>query len=60
MTSPEQGAQHECSNTLLAPLGGVNWGRCTAVVTGCGFIDVISYYLLFFSIDFNKAASTTT
>lgn len=34
MTSPEQGAQHECNSTFLCPLGGVKIGRSIGVRCG--------------------------
>ncbi|MGK8252126.1 hypothetical protein [Moraxella lacunata] len=36
MTSPEQGAQHECSSTFLCPFGGVKISRSIGV--RCGLV----------------------
>ena len=37
MTSPEQGAQHECSSSLSAPFGSVSCGRLKSAffINGC-------------------------
>lgn len=32
MTSPEQGAQHECNNSLSAPFGSCSFGRSKLVI----------------------------
>jgi len=34
ITSPEQGAQQECSRTFFSPLGGMRTGRGVSVMTG--------------------------
>lgn len=45
ITSPEQGAQHECNNNLSPPLGNSKIGRSIGVTSGV-FI-IFNIYLLF-------------
>jgi len=37
ITSPEQGAQHECSNTFLWSPGGMRWGRVVSFISESNF-----------------------
>ena len=46
ITSPEQGAQQECSNTFLWPSGGVRVGRSMGVVSALGWLMAVLFLRL--------------